>query len=361
MNDKIKKLQQKLNEKGLDGAIILDGGSDLERPNTIYYSGFLGTTSVIIITADKAIFATDFRYIEYATDVCGSDFEIDKASVGIKYITEKIKELGIKKIGFEESKVPFSMYSQWNEKLPDVNFAGIQTDIDRQRMIKTPDELEKIQRAVDIGDGAFSHILGIIRPGITEIDIAAELEYFMRKEGAIKPSFDTIAVSGTKTSMPHGKPDGKIIEAGDPITMDFGCVVDGYCSDMTRTIFAGQPKEELKKIYNLVLKAQEECQAKAYAGKTGMEIDAISRDIIYGAGYEGCYDHGLGHSVGLDIHESPRFSTKETTVMENGMVMTVEPGIYVAGLGGVRIENMIVINDENPINMTNSTKEMIIL
>jgi Xaa-Pro aminopeptidase len=270
-------------------------------------------------------------------------------------------ELGLKTVGFEDEDVSYSMLMHWAEQAPEVEFVGIQSDISGMRMIKTQDEIDIIQKAVDIGDAAFSHILGHIKPGVTEIEIAAELEYFMRKSGALKPSFETIAISGTKTSMPHGMPDNKKIEPGDPLTMDFGCVYEGYCSDMTRTVFIGNPCKELKDIYDLVLKTQVECQKSAFAGMTGTEVDAISREIIYGAGFEGCYDHGLGHSVGIDIHENPRFNTKDDTVMENGMVMTVEPGVYVAGLGGVRIENMIVINDDNPINLTHSTKEMIIL
>lgn len=355
MNTKIKNLQKKLKERNLDGAIIIS------RPNSIYFSKFLGTTSVIIISSDEAFFATDFRYLENATELCENDFVVEKANVGPKYISEKITELGLKTVGFEDTAVSYSQLMHWAEKLPEVEFVGIQSDIDKMRMIKTQDELDNIQKAVDIGDAAFSHILELIKPGIAEIEIAAELEYFMRKSGAWKPSFETIAVSGLKTSVPHGMPTEKKLELGDPLTMDYGCIINGYCSDMTRTVFVGNPNQEIKDIYDLVLKTHLECMDNAFAGKTGMEIDAISRKMIYGAGFEGCYDHGLGHSVGIDIHEEPRFNTKATTVMENGMVMTVEPGIYVAGLGGVRIENMIVINDDKPINMTNSTREMIIL
>lgn len=200
-----------------------------------------------------------------------------------------------------------------------------------------------------------------IKPGVSENEVAAEIEYFMRKNGASAPSFETIVASGKRSSMPHGHATNKIIESGDPVTMDFGALVDGYCSDMTRTVFAGNPEQKMKDIYNTVLEAQEASEAGAFAGKTGQEVDAISRDIIYGAGYEGCYGHGLGHSVGIEVHEEPRFNTKETRAMENGMIMTVEPGIYVENYGGVRIENMIVINDNDPIILTNSTKELIIL
>ena len=355
MNKKVKKLQEKLKDRNLDGVVIFS------RPNTIYFSGFLGTTSVILITFDEAIFATDFRYLELATGLCSKDFTIEKATVGPGYIGEKIKELGLQTVGFEDESVSYSMLMHWAEQAPNVEFVGIESDIKGLRRIKTSDEIALLQKAVDIGDAAFSHILELIKPGVTEIEIAAELEYFMRKSGALKPSFETISVSGTKTSMPHGMPDDKKIELGDPVTMDFGCVYKGYCSDMTRTVFVGNPSDKMRDIYNLVLRAQVESQQTAYAGMTGIEVDAIARRMIYSAGFEGCFDHGLGHSVGIDIHEEPRFNTKDSTVMENNMIMTVEPGVYVAGLGGVRIENMIVINDDKPISLTKSTKELIIL
>ncbi len=355
MNKKIKKLQELLKQKELEAAVIVS------RPNTVYLSGFLGSSSLIIITESESFFATDFRYLEHVTELCGDDYKIESGAGLDNYLEEKVKELGIKNIGFEDGGVSFARYSLWADKLPTVNFTGIQTDIEKIRQIKDSDELEIIQKAVEIADGAFSYILKFLKAGVRELDIAAEIEYYMKKNGATAPSFETISISGTRTSMPHGKPTDKIIETGDAVTMDFGALYNGYCSDMTRTVFVGNPEQKLKDIYKTVLKAQLESQKNAFAGKTGMEIDAISRDIIYGAGYEGYYGHGLGHSVGIEVHESPRFNTKDTTVMEDGMVMTVEPGIYIPDLGGVRIENMIVINGYEPINMTHSTKELIIL
>jgi len=356
MNLKTKKLVELLKKKNLDAAVIAS------RPDTVYFSGFTGSASIIIVTLDKAFIATDFRYLEHVKELCGDDFNVEKSPGSLdNYMADKIKEFGLRKIGFEDGSISFARYSIWADKLPDVEFNAIQSDIEKIRQIKDKEELRIIQKAVDIADGAFSHILQFIKPGVREVEIAAEIEYFMKKSGATKPSFETIAISGTRTSMPHGMPTDKIIENGDPVTMDFGAILNGYCSDMTRTVFAGNPIKEMKDIYNTVLKAQIESQMGAVTSKTGMEIDAISRDIIYGAGYEGYYGHGLGHSVGTEVHENPRFNTKDTTIMEDGMVMTVEPGIYIPDLGGVRIENMIVINGMEPINMTQSTKELIIL
>ncbi|MDX1359550.1 MAG: Xaa-Pro peptidase family protein, partial [Clostridia bacterium] len=278
MNNKVKTLQNKLKERNLDGAVIYS------RPNTIYFSGFLGTTSAIFITHDEAIFATDFRYMELASGLLGDEFKLESANVSPSYVGKKVMELGLETVGFEEEAVSYSLLMNWAEQAPEVEFVGIQSDISRMRMIKAKAEIDIIQKAVDIGDAAFSHILEMIKPGVTEIEVAAELEYFMRKSGAIKPSFETIAVSGTKTSMPHGMPENKKIELGDPFTMDFGCVVEGYCSDMTRTVFVGTPSKEMKDIYDLVLNTQIECQERAFAGMTGIEVDAISRKMIYGAG-----------------------------------------------------------------------------
>lgn len=356
MKKRIEKLQSVLKEKKLDAVVITS------RPNTFYMSGFAGSSSIIIITTENKYFATDFRYIEHATELCRDFFEVSlMKSTADAFLIEKFDEYGLKKVGFEENDVSQGRYTGWSEKLNDVEFSPMQSEITKIRMIKDTDEIKKLQTAVTLGDEAFMHILKFLKPGIRENEVAAEIEYFMRKNGASAPSFETIVASGIRSSMPHGHAGNKIIEAGDPVTMDFGALVDGYCSDMTRTIFVGKPDQRMKDIYNIVLKAQVESQAGAYSGRTGQEIDAISRKIIYEAGYEGCYGHGLGHSVGIEVHEEPRFNTKDQTIMENGMVMTVEPGIYVENYGGVRIENMIVINDENPICLTRSTKEMLIL
>lgn len=356
MKNRIERLQKAVKEKNLEGIIITS------RPNTFYLSGFSGSSSIIIVTTGRKLFATDFRYIEHAVEICGEVYEVIlMTSSADAFMIEKINEMGIKNIGFEEGDVSQGRYAGWRDKLPDVRFTPMQAETTRLRMIKDEVEIQKLQVAVTLGDNTFSHILKFIKPGVKENEIAAEIEYFMRKNGASAPSFETIVASGKRSSMPHGHASDKIIESGDPVTMDFGALVDGYCSDMTRTVFAGNPDPKMKEIYNIVLKAQIESQAGAFAGRTGQEIDSISRKIIYGAGYEGCYGHGLGHSVGIEVHEEPRFNTKEQMVMKNGMIMTVEPGIYVENYGGVRIENMIVINNDNPISLTNSTKELLIL
>ena len=356
MKNRIIKLQNVIKEKNLEAMVITS------RPNTFYFSGFAGSSSIIILTVENGIFATDFRYIETAIDTCGENYEVNMMiSSEDVFLAETITKLGLKNIGFEENDVSHGRFTGWKTKMPAIKFNPLHEETTRIRMVKDAGEIEKLQIAVTLGDDAFSHVLKFIKPGVSENEVATEIECYMRRNGASSPSFETIVASGKRSSMPHARATNKIIEAGNPVTMDFGALVDGYCSDMTRTVFAGNPEQKMKDIYNTVLEAQEASEAGAFAGKTGREVDDISRKIIYGAGYEGCYGHGLGHSVGIEVHEEPRFNTKETRVMENGMIMTVEPGIYVENYGGVRIENMIVINDDNPIILTNSTKELIIL
>ncbi len=356
MKQRIKKLKNIIKEKQLDAIVITS------RPNTFHLSGFDGSASVILVSPENEFFGTDFRYIENAEKICGEHYTVEMfQSDADSYMLDKINELGLCRLGFEESDVSQGRYSKWCDKLPKIEFTQVQDEIDLLRIKKDPNELELIQKAVDIADSVYTHILDFIKPGLSENEVAAEMEYIMRKNGASSNAFETIVASGKRSSLPHGHASDKIIQKGDPVTMDFGAISGGYCSDMTRTVFAGKPDPEMEKIYGIVLEAQQKSEDNVHAGLRGFEVDKISRDIIYGAGYEGCYGHGLGHGVGIMVHENPRLSQKSTTVLEDGMVVTVEPGIYVKDFGGVRIEDMVVVNGDKPIVMTKSTKKMIIL
>ena len=233
--------------------------------------------------------------------------------------------------------------------------------IDAIRAVKSEEEFDAIRRAQVITDACFEHMLGYIKPGVREIDAALEMEVFMKSHGAGKLAFDTIFVSGAKTSLPHGVPGDKRIEAGDFVTMDFGANVDGYCTDMTRTVAVGHVSDEQKKVYDTVLKAQLACCGFAKAGYKGCEVDKVARDIIYGAGYEGCFGHGLGHAVGIEIHENPRYSPTCSDVIQSGMVMTIEPGIYLPGKFGVRIEDTTFVRPDGCEIVGKSPKELIVL
>lgn len=233
--------------------------------------------------------------------------------------------------------------------------------IDESRMIKDEEELQKIAKAEQIGDMAFTHVLSVIKPGITEADVALELEFFMKRQGASGLSFDTIVASGSNSSMPHAKVTNRLIENGDFVTMDFGCIYEGYCSDMTRTVVVGTPTEEMRKVYQIVLDANLRAMEGIRQGVSCREIDALARDYIRDCGYGDYFGHGLGHGVGLQIHEEPRFSPKCDIVIKENMVITDEPGIYLPGRFGVRIEDLLVVKEDACEKLSCSEKELIIL
>ncbi|NLL04533.1 MAG: aminopeptidase P family protein [Clostridiaceae bacterium] len=352
---RLKELRSKLSQKGLDGALIA------KRENYIYMSNFTGTFANLLITHDKAILVTDFRYVEQAKEEAQLFDVIQYQGSLTVTLNDLVSSNNIKNLGFEEDYLTYKNYDDLLKKLSISKLLPLGRAIEFLRLIKDSEEIQVIREAVRIADEAFSHVLKYIKPGVSETEVAAELEYYIKVQGARGPSFDTIVASGLRSSLPHGVASHKIIEIGDAVTLDFGAIYKDYCSDMTRTVFVGQPKEELKQIYEIVLKAQKAGVEGAVKNLTGSEIDSIARNIISDAGYGEHFGHSLGHGVGLEIHEDPRLSQLGSLKMNNGMVVTVEPGIYVSGLGGIRIEDMIVINEDKPMVLTASTKEMIIL
>lgn len=336
--------------------------------NRRYATGFKSSAGYVFALPDKTVFFTDFRYFGSAVQAQknGSVY----ADVEIKLLDSNIwAEAGLLLKGYdriliEESYVTLSQLENLKEKLPGKTFVnGASSALSELRSVKTDCELDKIKKAQNITDNAFSHIVGFISDNlgsITENDVALELEYFMRKNGADGIAFDTIAVSGKKSAMPHGVPADIKLEKGF-LTMDFGAMFDGYCSDMTRTISIGKPTEKMLKVYNTVLEAQLAALDKIHAGITGKDADGIARDIINKAGFEGCFGHSLGHSLGLEIHESPNFSSGNADKIPSGSVLSVEPGIYIDGEFGVRIEDIVNITENGCENLTKSSKELIIL
>jgi Xaa-Pro aminopeptidase len=352
---RLDKFRKKLSDLSVDAALIQ------KNENYLYLSGFTGTSAYLLITQSKAYLLTDFRYIEQATKQA-PHFEVVKHKQNVNdTIKEIILSEGVKKLGFEDNNITFSVYKAYEASFFCVDLVGLGDTVEELRSIKDNEEIDIINKAVEIADEAFQHVLGILRPGITELDVAAELEFKMKKLGASGPSFDTIIASGTRSSMPHGVASEKKLELGDPITMDFGAKYNNYCSDMTRTVFLGQPDERILGIYKLVQKAQQMSTKGAIAGSVGKNVDKIARDIIYRNGYEENFGHGLGHGVGLEIHENPRLSINAENILQNNMAVTVEPGIYIKGFGGVRIEDIIIIKDACPIILTKSPKEIIVI
>jgi Xaa-Pro aminopeptidase len=353
----LQRFQDALKNSEFDAALI---SSEL---NQRYISGFNYTDGYILIGREKAYLLTDFRYIE-AAHAEVKDFEIlmPNRSMLVE-IAELIGENGYKKIAIEDAELSCKMLEAFREKMPEGAelVFGASAILTKQRMVKLPYELERIAKAQEITDLAFEHILGFINPNVTEIEVALELEFFMRRHGAEALAFDTIAVSGPASSLPHGVPTNVKLRAGF-LTMDYGAKYEGYCSDMTRTVVIGKADEEIKKVYNTVLTAQKAALEQIHGGMLCRDADEIARSIIRDAGYGEAFGHSLGHGVGMFIHEAPSLAGRapETSVLEAGNVVTVEPGIYLAGKYGCRIEDMIAINEDGSIrDFTKSPKELI--
>ncbi len=352
--DNFKKVQDILKKLELDAVLISNGN------NMRYISGFSGETGYLYISQAKHAVLTDSRYTIQA-ELEAHGYEIITIGNGgyEEAINDIIKSEQINRLGFESEDLLYAKYEGFKEALSIEELVPIKNDITRLRRIKSPKELEYIRRAEEIGDETFTQILDYIKPGMTELEVAARIEYLLKMNGGQRTSFPAIVASGINSAMPHAVPTMKKLEDGDFLTMDFGCVYEGYCSDMTRTIVIGKASDKQKEIYHTVLEAQMAALEVIRAGVKGKEVDKVARDIIYKAGYEGCFGHGLGHSVGLFIHENPRLSPLEEELLEAGMIETVEPGIYVKGFGGVRIEDLVAVTETGNINYTRSDKSLI--
>lgn len=279
-------------------------------------------------------------------------------------MAETIQELMVedKKIHIVlEDDMNLAQYMKLTQVCRNCSFSLGSKWIQMPRMVKDEEELTQIEQAEHIGDAAFSHVLDILKPGVSEREIALELEFFMKKQGASKLSFDTIVASGPNGSMPHAQVTDRLLQSGDFVTMDFGCVYQGYCSDMTRTVAIGTPTDEMKKVYQIVLDANVRAMEQIAAGQKCSDIDAVARGYIAKQGYGTYFGHGLGHGVGLDIHEEPRFSPKCDVITTENMVITDEPGIYLPGQFGVRIEDLVVVKENGYRKLSQSEKQLIIL
>lgn len=326
--------------------------------NMRYFSGFAGGEGAVAITKDAAVVFTDSRYTEQA-QTQATEFDVNETNDYLKSACEFFEKCGLKTVVFEDDNISAAEYKRLTELGGKCEFVFGAADINKLRMIKTAGELDKIRRAEEIGCRAFEHILDFIRPGVAERDIALEIEYFMRKQGAEGTSFDTIAISGARTSLPHGVPTEKWVESGDFVTMDFGCILDGYCSDMTRTVVVGKASDEQKKIYSIVKEAQMLGLDTIRAGISGCDADKAPRDYIDACGYGRYFRHSLGHGVGLLVHELPNLSPRSRIVLEENMVVSCEPGIYIPSFGGVRIEDLVAVTKDGCENLTPVTKELI--
>lgn len=341
--------------KGAGGALFTDS------INRRYVSGFPSTEGAALCFEGGVALFLDMRYAVSAENAgLPADVKVIRAEKGImptlKAFTE---ERGINSLIIESTAVTLEQLKDLQVALPHIEFTPVKDICGEARQIKTAAEIECIRKAQSITDACFSHILGFIKPGVTEKQVAAEMEYFMKKQGADGLAFETIAVFGKKSALPHGVPGDEVLGGNGFFTMDFGAAYGGYCSDMTRTIVLGKADAKMRRIYQTVLEAQERALAAIRDGVACAAVDAAARDHIAAAGYGKYFTHSTGHSLGLEIHEKPACTPKTDAILKAGMFMTVEPGIYVENFGGVRIEDMVLVTNDGCEDFTRSTKELI--
>jgi Xaa-Pro aminopeptidase len=348
---RLTKLRQALPEHNVDA--ILVGHAENRR----YLSGFTGSAGWLLISADRALLATDFRYYEQV-ERQAPGFELAKVTTRIAdLLPELLAELGVERLGFESKSLTVDELYTMSEASGDVEWVPLKNTVADIRAIKDEEEIEALRRSVALTDEAFAHLLDVIQPGMTEREAAWEIESYMRSHGASKVAFDLIVAAGPNGALPHARPSGHAIQIGEPIVVDIGCILDGYASDMTRTFCLGQPGDKYLEVWNIVLQAQEAAEAAIRAGMSGVDADAVARDLVNAAGYGEYFGHGLGHGVGLAVHEGPGASRLSEDTFQAGMSLTVEPGIYLPGEFGVRIEDIVIIREDGVEILTNTPKK----
>lgn len=341
-----------MQEQGLDALLIS------KRTNIRYFSGFAGSAGVLVITATQRKNFVDFRYMEQAAKTA-PDFEAVRSRGNpMDAAVDFLQQQGCCKIGFENEVMTVAEFGRLTAKVSAEKWVPVQ--LDEFRVVKTAAEIEKIAKASAIADSALDNILPLFRPGVTEQMLAAALEYEMRKQGSERTSFETILASGPRSALPHGVASSRTIEAGDFVVIDFGAVYEGYHSDVTRTVCIGKASQRQREIYDIVLSAQLAGLAVIHPGILCREVDRIARAVIDSAGFGAYFGHGLGHSVGLEIHENPRLSpTAGESTLKPGMAITVEPGIYLPEWGGVRIEDLVVVTESGCRILSHTSKDLL--
>jgi Xaa-Pro aminopeptidase len=354
VNKRLKNLRAKFADKGIDAVLIT------QAENRRYLSSFHGTAGYLLITAKKAVLATDFRYTEQAATEA-PDFSIRRISGSLKdWLPALLSGLNIERLGFEGGDITFNFHTQLKAAIktikPAIKLVPVNNLVETLRMTKEPGEIENIRRASQITDIAFESVSAKIKSGMTEKQIAWELEKALKDNGSQGLAFDIIVGSGPNAALPHAKPSDRPVQAGETIVIDMGARVSGYASDLTRTVCVGKADVKVKKVYNAVLEAQQNTMSKIRKGMTGKEADALARDVIKAAGYGDAFGHSLGHGVGYAEHELPFLSVNSADILADGMVFTVEPGIYLTGWGGVRIEDTVVMEKGKVSPLTKAVK-----
>lgn len=354
--NRIKELSNVLKAKNINALIVT------KLPNVRYLSGFSGSAGFLIISPKKNYFVSDFRYKIQSSNEVNRNFEIRIDKQGsFDFINSIAKKYNLNSIGFEAGSMSYTQYSLLKKILKGIKLVPMDGVVENFTAVKTDDEVENIRKAVKITDKVFNKLLDFIKPGMRELDIAAELTYLQLKEGASSNSFNPIVASGPNSAFPHAQPTNRKLKSGDLLTLDFGCVVNGFCSDMTRTIGIGKLSSDAKKIYGIVKDAQQLALDKIAAGVKAVDVDSVARGYISEAGYGEYFGHGLGHGLGIEVHEDPRLNQFSKAVLEVNNVVTVEPGIYVEKLGGVRIEDDVVVTKSGCTILNKSSKELIVI
>lgn len=338
-----------------EGALILD------PINVGYLSGFTGSTAALLITPEAAVLVTDSRYAVQAARECPG-WSLVVTPSGTTYadtIAAEATRLGVRSLALEADYVTLAQFDRLRAKLPEVELKPCSGLVIPLRRVKDPEELARIRQACDLADRAFARLLEMLRPGVSEREIAIELDHWLRKAGSEKEAFDTIVASGWRSALPHGVASDKLLEPGDLVTVDFGARVHGYHSDLTRTVVLGQATERQREVYHVVLEAQRAALAAIRAGVDGREIDAVARNLIRERGFGDYFGHGLGHGLGRSVHDHPALSQHQEVILEADMVITVEPGIYIEGWGGVRIEDDVRVTADGCEVLTHAPKELI--
>ena len=351
---RLQKLRQSLTQKGVDALLVS------RKENLRYLSGFTGSTGWLLISDNNTYLAVDFRYVEQAKKEA-PDFDVLHVKGDmISWLPKLAADFGFKKIGFEAEQISFASHQRLCKMIKDDNcqLQLISTTglVETIRAVKEPEELTFIIEAVKLADAAFDHAKSVLRPGISEKEAAWELEKFLRERGSEVVPFDIIVASGTNAALPHAKPSEQVLLKNTPVIVDLGARVNGYCSDLSRTFFLGGEDETFSKIYDIVLGAQLTALATIEAGMNGDQADRLARTVIEQANYGDAFGHSLGHGVGLESHESPRLGPGSSDLLVDGMVFTIEPGIYIAGWGGVRIEDTVVMENSKVKTLTRADK-----
>lgn len=355
MTQRLGAFRMRMDKEGLDGFLVLHSF------NRNYLSGFSGSSGALILGPSKTLFLTDSRYtVQAKVQVEGAQVVLQTRAI-LADAAILVKKLKIKKLGFESLHLSHAAFVLLSKALPKVKLIATQGLAEGLRAIKDPSEMAKMRLAAKITDKTFQHIQRFIKPGVSESELAVEMEHFMRQQGASGPSFETIVASGWRAALPHGVASDKRIAKGDMIVFDFGCLYDGYCSDMTRMACVGKPSAEQKKIYQIVKDAQQAGLDCISAGRKAGDVDLAARGLIRKAGYARHFGHGLGHGVGVEVHEEPRLGPKITETLKEGMAVTCEPGIYLEGKFGVRIEDLVFVTQNGYENLYQTSKELAIV